>query len=155
MTVIRKRNKWFNSKHIRCFVFDTKRNDTAKLFLNQSRAEYDPETKVVTITYHTEKLLDERKAERKIKYYIKEEISPSRSIVTVEYVPRHIGEGSRVQCVFLSKTEPSNEAILKFEEFINELTVTIPKVVQDDPQDDECDVPYEEVEIDYGVTVLL
>ena len=143
---MREYNVWLNSKGQRGFVYDTPRNTIdCRSFINQDRAEWNTDTKVVTLIYHTNRKLNDYKATIQLVRWMKLNLHTTKEIVTVE---NHNGSGKRInECckvtmLWRTKTEPSIDTMLQIQQRIIQLEETAP--LKTTPTDDE--VYIEEIE---------
>lgn len=143
---MREYNVWLNSKKQRGFIYNTPRNTIdCRSFINQDRAEWNTDTKVVALIYHTNRKLNEGKATIQLIRWMKAHLHTTKEIVTIE---NHNGNGERVNeackvtMVWRSKTEPSTDIMLQIQQRIIQLEETAP--LKTTPTDDE--VYIEEIE---------
>lgn len=143
---MREYNAWLNSKGQRGFVYDTPRNTIdCRSYIHQDRAEWNTDTKVVILIYHTNRKLNEGKATIQLVRWMQKYLHTTKQIVTVE---NHNGSGKRVnECckinmLWRSKTEPSVDIMLEIEKRIIQLEETAP--LKTTPTDNE--VYIEEIE---------
>jgi len=130
MPIIKQIGKWYNTKHVRGYIYDTERNKLERLDLKQSRCSYDPEKKIAMLQYFTDgnKWLSEQHAKIQIQKFLRSHVTKNRMLISVDNQKstERYGLTSRVQISWLSPAEPAPETLEEIAERICQLPETAP-----------------------------